>query len=106
MFNRIRGVSKASLEGAVSEKLSRLRDKPYAELASLPDCETEDIRIDAYPAQRSTYAQPSKADHLRVVVQVGTVTGSSFSQRYAEGFVVASDGQRRQIDAPEIYEFM
>jgi hypothetical protein len=106
MFKRIRGVSKPGLEGAVREKLSLLRDKPYDELVSLADCETEDIQIEGHPAQRSTYSGAVKANHIRVVVQVGTVTGSRFGQRHAEGFVVASDGRRQEITAPEIYEFM
>jgi hypothetical protein len=99
-------LSKPGLEGAVREKLSLLRDKPYDELVSLPDCDTEDIRIEGHPAQRSTYSKPLEANQIRVVVQVGTVTGSMASQRYAEGFAVAPDGRRKEIPAPEIYEFM
>ena len=106
MSNKMRGVSKPGLEGAVREKLSLLRIKPYDELVSLPDSVTEDIRIEGHAAQRSIYSEPLMADHIRVVVQVGTVTGSSVSQRYAEGFVVAPDGLRKEITAPEIYEFM
>jgi hypothetical protein len=106
MFKRKRGVSKPGLEGAVRERLSLLRDKPYDELVSLPDSDTEDIRIEGYPAKRSTYSEPLKGDQIRVVVQVGTVTSSRVSQQYAEGFVVARDGRRQEITAPEIYEFM
>ena len=99
-------VSKPALEGAVREKLALLREKRYDELVSLPDCDTEEIRIEGHPAQRSTYSEPSKADQIRVVVQVGTLIGSRFGQRYAEGFVVTPDGRRQEITAPEIYEFM
>jgi hypothetical protein len=99
-------LNKPGLKGAVREKLSLLRDKPYDELVTLPDCDTEDIRIEGHAALRSTYSKPLKANQIRVVVQVGTVTGSRVSQRYAEGFVVAPDGRRKEITAPEIYEFM
>ena len=102
----MRGVSKPALESAVREKLTLLREKRYDELVSLPDCDTEDIRIEGHSAQRSTYSERLKTKAIRVVVQVGTVTGGRGSQRYAEGFVVAPDGRRQEITAPEIYEFM
>jgi len=109
-MGRGKSLSEEAAVAAIRHRLDPFEAKPRAELASLPECSSDEIELDGITVLITTYREEAKNGPLRVIVQLST-RGEPFlkifrsRQVFVEGFEIQDEGIVRPLKQDEMYDY-
>lgn len=87
--------------------LEQLQQRTFEQIASLPECSTEEIEILGRRALRTVYRSENEDKATLIAVQ-GILQSRwipFFSDWYADGFCIYPDGKRRNLTREELSSY-
>lgn len=90
----------------VQKRLAVLRQKAYAELSVLRDCETDNVKCGKYEVKITTYRDSLEDGRRQIVVQWYFHIRMGYGQIGADGFRISKDGATRDMEEQDLYDFM
>jgi hypothetical protein len=101
-----KSTAKSLGESEIAKRLTALRVRPCAELAALPNYETDRLKSGKYEVYVTTYRDKLSDGDVQIVVQSGFNTRFGFGWRHANGFVVSKDDSISDMQEKDLYEFI
>ena len=93
-------------ETELEKRLAALREKPFDELAGLPNYEVDDLDAGKYEVSITTYRDSLEDGRLQIVVQWYFHMRLGFGQIRADGFTISKDNVTEKMDEKVLYDFM
>ena len=99
-----------SVRAEITRRVAVLRERPYIELANLPEHHTEEANVPGEAISYTTYRVADSPGWLQIVVQ-GYRKGKDYGlfrtgQCYAEGFRASAESVAEIMREDELYDYM
>ncbi len=97
--------AKALGTAEMEKRLATFRQMTYADLLGLPDNKTDNLNSGKYAVQVTTYRTDLQDDGLQIAVQWYFHIRLGYGWIGADGFMISTDDEIRDLEEKELYEF-